>query len=290
MPANRSRTLHWRQCLRDISDRGGAVEIAVARDYEANEQGGHLVWRVRLIEVNEKDVLVETPMTLGQTIDLRDGVALVAIFSIGQNRWMFSTEVQGHEVHRGGRHDVTALRLRLPDQVERCQRRSFYRVETAEVTLPEVQLWPLLDPKSVTMAERINEMQFMAEIDGGDTVTPPSAEREGDLSLPEVGPRFSGRLLNLGGGGVGLRISGGDAATLNRHKIFWLRFNLPPELKTPICASAKLVHCHMESSQDTYAGMVFDFTFNPGHSRFVADQICKYIAMQQRAQMRRRSA
>jgi hypothetical protein len=91
-------------------------------------------------------------------------------------------------------------------------------------------------------------------------------------------------LLNLGGGGVGLRIDPSDAHMLNRHKIFWMRFALPPAQRTPICASAKLVHTHMESNHDTYAGMAFDFSFNPSHQKFVVDQICRYIAMQQRQQ------
>ena len=76
----------------------------------------------------------------------------------------------------------------------------------------------------------------------------------------------------------------GDAVALARHKVFWLRFNLPPALKTPICATGKLVHTHMESNHDTYAGMAFDFSFNPSHQKFVVDQICRYIATQQREQ------
>ena len=46
----------------------------------------------------------------------------------------------------------------LPDEVRRCQRRSFYRVETARINLPVVDVWPLLDPKSILLAERANEL------------------------------------------------------------------------------------------------------------------------------------
>ena len=43
----------------------------------------------------------------------------------------------------------------------------------------------------------------------------------------------------------------------------------------------------MESSQHTYAGLAFDFTFNPGHQRVVAESICHYIACQQDAEQKR---
>ena len=103
-----------------------------------------------------------------------------------------------------------------------------------------------------------------------------------DSTLPDVGPKFITTLLNIGGGGMGLRVEPSAAHALGHHKIFWLRFCLPPELKTPICATGKLVHTHVDSQQFTYAGMAFDFTFNPGHQRFVVDQICRYIAIRSR--------
>jgi hypothetical protein len=36
--------------------------------------------------------------------------------------------------------------------------------------------------------------------------------------------------------------------------------------------------------------MAFDFSFNPQHQRFVVEQICRYINMQQRAQLADRGA
>ena len=97
-------------------------------------------------------------------------------------------------------------------------------------------------------------------------------------------------LLNIGGGGLGLRVRPDDAQSLARHKIFWLRFTLPPELTTPICATAKLAHTNVDSTQYTYAGMAFDFSFNPVHQRFIVEQICRFIAMQQRDQTDDRAA
>jgi c-di-GMP-binding flagellar brake protein YcgR len=254
----------------------------VASEVEA-EEGRHLIWRVRLLEVSETELLVEAPSAIGKPISLDTGVEVVAVLAIGQNRWMFRTEKLGDDtLELRGRH-IGVVRLRMPDSVERCQRRNFYRVETAELRLPEVEIWPLLDPKSVVLAERDNEVRFQSR-DGAGLATEPQAE----VLMPDVGPQFRASLLNIGGGGLGLDVRPQDSHILGRHKLYWIRFALPPDLSTPICATAKLAHSHQQSNQHVYAGMAFDFSFNPGHQRFVVEQICRYVAIKQRAQLQRR--
>src|SRR5262245_26468511 len=101
VPANRSRTHEWRRCLRQVYARKGALEIAVAQDMADAEDGLHLVWRVRLLAVSETEIIVEQPCTLGQLIPIDQGIQLVAILSIGQNRWMFTTTNLGPIVQMG---------------------------------------------------------------------------------------------------------------------------------------------------------------------------------------------
>ena len=122
MPARRSRTNEWRRCLREIHDRGGAIEIAVLRRYEDGEPGSHLIWRVHLLEIRDKELVVEQPVALGRTIELQAGVELVAIISIGQNRWMFTSRNLGLVEHHDGRRAVPALRIALPDRVQQVGR------------------------------------------------------------------------------------------------------------------------------------------------------------------------
>jgi c-di-GMP-binding flagellar brake protein YcgR len=288
VPARRSRTQQWHRCLEEILERNGTLEIAIAREYSDDAvRGNHLIWRVRLLTLNDAFLVVEQPMALGRTVELSSDIDLVAVLAIGQNRWMFRTRTEAKVKFTGrdGRA-LAALRLSLPTKVERCQRRHHYRVHTATLSLPEVELWPLLDPKSVLLAERLNELQYHRT--QNDSIDFPQSDIEAMSSeaiMPEVGPRLSASLLNLGGGGVGLQVRPEDSAALGRHKVYWMRFMLLPELTTPICASGKLVHTHVESSQEIYAGLAFDFSFNPGHQQLVLEQICKYIAMQQRAQM-----
>lgn len=307
MPANRSRTQQWRRCLQQIHERNGALEIAVAHDDRSNsartkradadgeQRSTHLVWRVRLLAIHDDQLVVEAPVALGQVISLRKGVELIAVIAIGQNRWMFRTQIiEPTRFSLNERRDIDALRIVMPTNVERCQRRNFYRMDTAALNLPQVEVWPLLDPQSVLVAERANEIRLQNDVlsNGAerseDTSAPPDDDDES--IMPEVGPRFVGALLNLGGGGLGLRVEQDNSQHLGHHKLFWVRIALPPELNTPICATGKLVHTHLESGQYTYAGLAFDFSFNPGHQRFVVDQICRYIALQQRIQLQRMRA
>lgn len=284
VPANRSRTLEWRRCLRQVCDRNGALEIAVSQNPVEAGCVQHLVWRVRLLAVTDTEIVVEQPVALGQIVPINQGIELIVILSIGQNRWMFTTANLGSlNFGLADRKPVPALRLIMPEAVQRCQRRNYYRVETASLSLPEAEIWPLLDPRSVLVAERAYEIQ--SEIESGRPVGIADQAFDYDSVMPEVGPRFTGTLLNLGGGGVGLRVRPQDAQTIARHKLLWMRISLPPSLMTPICATGKVVHTHMESNHDIYAGLAFDFSFNPSHQRFVVDQICRYIALQQRSQL-----
>ena len=287
VPANRSRTLEWRRCLRQVFERNGALEIAVAQNSAESEVAQHLIWRVRMLSLTENEIVVEQPVALGQLIQIDRGIELVVVLSIGQNRWMFSTTNLGvFQFGLSDRRTTPALRLKMPEHVQRCQRRNHYRVETASLTLPVVECWPLLDPRSVLVAERAYEIQYDLEqtrLRGGDSAGSPPFDY--DAVMPEVGPKFSGSLLNLGGGGIGLRVGPSDSQALARYKLLWIRLSLPPALTTPICATGKVVHTHIESNHDTYAGLAFDFSFNPSHQRFVVDQICRYIAVQQRSQV-----
>ncbi len=247
------------------------------------------MWRVRLLDVGPTEMLTERPASMGHAIRIDVGINLTGIMAIGQNRWTFNTTNLGlAEFRLNGRTVIPAMRLVVPNAVERCQRREYYRFETTALNLPRVELWPLLDPASVVLAERANEVGVDIE-----TGKPSGSKPCGDCAppldlMPNVGPKLHGTLMNVGGGGVGVRIDPKDASGLGACKLYWIRLALP-DSPAPICASAKLVHTHIDSTQSTYAGLAFDFTFNPAHQQFVVDQICRYIAQQQRLQLQRQA-
>ena len=290
LPASRSRTHEWKRSLQQLFDRGGAIEFAVVRpgapadtdDPHDHASGNDLVWRVKVLRLTDQEMTVEAPMALGRQIEIEPGIELVAAISIGQNRWMFRTRNLGFDDAAADRsRSHRSLRLALPENVRRCQRRA-PRFDTRDMNLPEVEVWPLLDPKSVVPAEHAVALEWAACLDG---VDPSVRSPEGESVHPSTGPSFKATLMNLGGGGVGLRVESAAAAALGRHRVFWIRVPLEPELELPLLVTGKVVHTHIDSMQRTYAGVAFDFTFNHQHEDVVAAQIQAYIERVQKAQL-----
>lgn len=290
VPASRSRTNEWKRSLQQVFDRGGAIEFAVMRpdapddsdDPHLHARGGDLVWRVKVLELGEDAMTVEAPMALGRNIEIEPGIELVGAISIGQNRWMFRTKNLGDaEGSSTKSRSHRALKLALPEKVRRCQRRA-PRFDTRELQLPEVEVWPLLDPKTVVLAEQAIAHAWAGMKEGQDVDL---STLQSEEIMPTVGPRFNATLMNLGGGGIGLRVEADAAQTLARHRVFWIRMPLTPELEVPVSATGKVVHTHIDSQQRTYAGVAFDFTFNTGHQQIVAEQIQRYIERVQAKQL-----
>lgn len=287
MPAKRSRTLRWRDCLEEIHARGGSIDVAIARDEEEETPSQQLVWRVSLLELSQDELVIEEPATLGTPIKLRDGVELIGIMSVGQNRWTFKTENIGRtEAALNAHRTVRAYRLRMPTRVTRTQRRDYFRLGVAGLDLPSVQMWPLNDPKSVVMAERLLDDACRA-VQRGETPEVPDIMNPS--IRPDLGPGLSGTLLNVGGGGIGVRIPPEHSQIVNRNRVFWMQLDLPGANAIPILATAKLVHTHLQTDHSIYGGMSFDFSHNQEHKRIVVDEICRFVVQQQRLQLQRRS-
>lgn len=271
MPASRSRTERWRDCLQQIASRGGALEITLDQAASEGQPVSSLIWRVPVVGLTEGEILVERPVALGKTIDLQEGARLIVAMTIGQNRWMFKTRTLPAPAGR------PCVRMAIPSQVERCQRRNFYRISTTEISLPRVECWPLIEPATVLAAELACKSQIEESLRTGN---PARAES----LLPEVGPRFRASLVNVGGGGAGLVVDPGDAAAVDRTRLFWMRMDLRPHIPAPLGVTARLAHTHIDSAQNVYAGMAFEFAFNPGHKDFVVEQIVRYARVVQNAQ------
>jgi hypothetical protein len=286
MPAKRSRTLRWRDCLEEIHQRGGAIDVAIARDDEEGPSQ-QLIWRVSLLGLSKDELVIEEPATMGTPIKLRDGVELVGIMSIGQNRWTFRTENLGRtEAALNAHRTVRAYRLQMPTRVTRTQRRDYYRLAVAGLDLPSVDMWPLNDPRSVVVAERMMDEASRAVQQGQTPVLP---DLEDPTVRPDIGPGIVGTLLNVGGGGIGVRIPPEHSQIINRHRVFWLRLDMPGAMTIPILATAKLVHTHLQNDHSIYGGLSFDFSHNIDHQRLVVDEICRFVVQQQRFQLQRRS-
>lgn len=276
MPANRSRTERWKDSLWKIYERGGGLEFAFAHADAPHHDDApkDLILRVRILGLSDEEIHVELPGALGRPFRIDPGAPLVGIMAVGQNRWMFHTEVLGALTLHGRQGETPALRLRMPDTVERCQRRTFDRISTASLTLPPVECWPLLDIRTAPPAEIASRVRLLDMLDAD--LTGPSMTDNESL-MPDVGARMDARLSNIGGGGIGLVVDREVAAPLESGRLFWLRVDLAPVLPAPLSLVGRLAHTHIDSQQRVYAGLAFEFAHNTPHQRFVLDQIDRYL-------------
>lgn len=299
MPATRSRNENWRTSLQQILERNGSLEITLPRYIDGDPSGGetppaqNVIWRVRLLSITDSEVVVEEPMALGHTFHIETGMEVVAIIAIGQNRWMFRTRNLGHtHVSLNSRVRVAGLRLEMPDDVERCQRRNFYRVSTVGLTLAGVECYPVLDPDTIEVAEAANRVEIEAATS---TLGPPviagriGRSRETSSVMPAVGPMVHASMMNIGGGGVGLIFEPEDRMSLEGNKLYWLRLKLQPHIAFPLGVAARIRHTHVDSTQRVYAGLMFEFGGQSAHQKFVVEQLCRYVAQVQREQLKRQS-
>jgi len=270
VPANRSRTERWRDCLGQICSRGGGIELTPACA-ETGFEASHLLMRVKLHKVDREGLVVESPNAVGGKISFEPGQAVIGVMSIGQNRWMFHSRVVGPVP--GGYGDL--IRLEDPHGVERCQRRGFYRISTMELSLPEVRCWPLLDPRATGVAE--SAARALVDERRASGATGPVDKDVENSVLPEVGPPFKGRVVNVSGGGLGLVVDRSEAGAVDELRHYWIALDLDIENRAPICMATRIVHTHIDSSMNVYCGMSFEFSGTGEHRNFVIREIGRYM-------------
>lgn len=258
-------------------ERGGALEITVDRgagEDGDSAPGADLAWRVKIVQLYEDSIVVEPPSACGSTIPLSPNIKLIAAMTVGQNRWMFHTRTICHT--EGARGGIKLLALAMPEHVERCTRRAFFRISTVDLRLPTVQCWPLLDPSSVVAAEAANRAQIQSLMERGG-VMDYELEDPDSIMLPKVGPMFRSSLLNISGGGVGLMLKPDEGRALDARPFIWMRLDLRPDIPAPIGVTSRVAHSHIDSAHNLYAGVAFDFTHNPAHRPFVVDLFTNYV-------------
>jgi hypothetical protein len=82
-----------------------------------------------------------------------------------------------------------------------------------------------------------------------------------------------------------------NAKALSSRPFLWLRVDLRPDIPAPIAVTCRVAHTHIDSSQNVYAGLAFDFSHNTGHRQFIVDVFAAYVeALQTRQQSEREAA
>ena len=272
MPASRSRTERWRQSLQRIRDRRGGLEFTIDRAHGEDHDTADIVWRVRLIDFNDDVMILEHPGAMGSAFEIAEGAPLIGIMSVGQNRWMFQTKVLA-STHGAIRATEDTLKVEMPTNVERCMRRAFNRTRVGSINLPEVDVYPLLDPNTTAPCESASRV-LIEQLRAAGEQANISAD---PVMLPEVGPKFHAQLANIGGGGVGLVVNKDNKQALDAHHLFWLSVDLRPTIPAPLVIAARIAHTHIDSQLNTYAGLAFEFGHANDHKNFIIDQVNRFI-------------
>jgi len=287
VPANRSRTENWRKSLEQICERGGGLEISVPACSPSGDNAPDLVWRVKLQSIGEHSMTIEAPTAAGRPVPLSAGLVLVAAMTIGQNRWMFTTTVS--DAPAPGKSGP--VELALPEKVERCSRREFFRVSMASVRPPAVTARPLSDLSQAVAAENALRDRF-ADWTPGQTTSPGPSPAALFTPLPPgaAGPAFTAVMQNLGGGGLGLIVGHEHSSLAERTPYLWLEIDLRPRLPFPLGLVARRVHSHLDAGQHIYLGLCFEFAHNPGHQAFITEMMCSVVDAVRREQLAARAA
>jgi len=291
VPAHRSRTENWRQCLEQIGERAGAIELAArpgataldaptASSASPTPIGPRLdiVWRVKVLDVGQKELLVSSPGAAGQRVELSSLLPLMASYVIGQNRWAFATTVMGTRPAPARSMDGIGIALSLPSSVSRCPRRSSERLSTSSFNLPEVDCWPVLNPDTIAPAEAANRAMLTRLWTRADAPASSSTEPMIEHAMPEVGPRVTARLVNISGGGVGLSMTPESHSAIDRSAFTFVRLRLAPHVPAPLCMTVRRAHAKLESDGMIHVGCALDYTWSPDSQRFIAELFARYMS------------
>ena len=260
----------WLEMLRELADRNGSVELTPIDDSGEGDQAGATAaptggpdqtatqappqthtCRARLLEVGrDQKLLVEMPPRPGAAQALRRAAAVhVLVMNHGQ-RWTGRSPVLGTQRYQlNERNHVLALQLGGTTDVRSAQRRRFYRANTAAIEMPNV---------------------LLAAVD--------------DQLAKEIGP-LEARMLNISGGGLGLRLEGREVRQVLTGQVYCCRFQLPGDQEGMV-VNARIVHAEPTRDRALYLGMSFEFA-DDAHRQRVQDRIIRFTTRLEREQLQR---
>ena len=237
--------------LTEACNRNAAAEL-----HFDGEEGARVTARVRLLRLEPELVLTDRPQSMGKPMVLKPRQPMLVHFPLGGVRYAFRTRVvRCHcPVRLNATQQVAGIALAMPSEVLEQQRRADFRL-------------------SLSGCEVIQ-----AEVHFGSP--------EGGGSAPIDALRFSTRLINISGGGVGLLVDAQEVRKWILRDTFFVSFCLP-DVEGEFRMMAELQH---ERRIRERSSAVAGFKFLPWplvSLKTSVRQILKFIAAQQRRQLKR---
>jgi hypothetical protein len=168
---------------------------------------------------------------MGAKVNLEPGTRLIGVMAVGQNRWMFHTEVKSTADSPDPQASRVAWSSRCPIASSGAPDVGSSGSRPSNSNWPNARCWPLIDPASAVAAEVASRTHVLELIDigqdvdeGGDEVLDRAAGRPGSMSASG----FRATVQNIGGGGLGLKVPREDRSAVESSKLYWTRLDLRP--------------------------------------------------------------
>ena len=288
----------WRQLLVTLERRGGAVRISGTSEENPGAFGPG--YQTRLLGVDSLGLVFQLPGRPGAVKYFRPGSVTEVLVADENQHWQFVSVVQGLVSYRlNARTEVQAVRIDDPYEVHRVQRREYYRVACAGSNVAPVLVEPLVvdvpgAPGTGPRVERskapggpahaaiatVPGRQIAAWRPGHHTVTLRAGERV------DRRQGFQAKLINIGGGGMGLLAPPESIEVINSTDRFQCTLALPM-LDDPLVLVVHCVHRKPIPNGTHVLGMRLQID-DRWEERWCADQLMKCSAWLQRQHLRRR--
>ncbi len=217
------------------------------------------VARTRLMGVDEEEgqLLAEVPRCASPGSRIPVDAPVSVHFSLDRTRYRFVSAIvdDRRRIRLNEHRTVPGIALRLPDEVERSQRRSALRILTIRY-----------DPILVVLA-------------------PPHPEHPEACAVD--GPAFRTWMVDLSMGGMGVLVDTHVLPTARTGETFYALFRLPQE-QEPFCPRVVVRHVRPARSGDSLrVGLAFQ-NWRPRALRRDQQRIARFVARHERDMLRRR--
>lgn len=210
--------------------------------------------RTRLLAIAGDELHIDRPQCIGQDILLAKDKSVTVYLLIDSELYAFSSRVVRPrvEVDLNRQRRIVGVALRTPGQLRKQQRREQFRLSLAKADVAAS-----LHKTSVDVADVV----------------------------PLDAPRFSGRVVNISLGGVGVLYDVGRAPPLAPGEVLFIEFALP-EVESPFVLPVEVRHIRgVRHDENRICGLRFLDTTAPLIREQVA-QLNKFLADEQRRQLR----
>lgn len=287
MSTTSSSNQSWLVTVMGLLRHNGAVMLAGESVSEA--EGPVPTYLARLLDFDDRGFLIERPQGKDAIRFMREGSPIFMLLIDGSQRLELAsivTELTRYQLNE--RMTVAAARLAMPHDVRSAQRRNYFRVMVSGLKLnPVTFIPPEVSPEAPAEASPEADPappEVSPEAEVRPEPTPESSADAPQEDQPiEVRP-FEAKLLNLGGGGVGVEAPRWVRQQLPLCDTYHCRLTLP-DIEDVITVVGKVVHCRPQQQDTVYLGVQFEFD-DPAQESAVVDQLVRFTTVVQRRQLR----